>query len=150
MVELQPHRLLVDGLIAAVECKLRHDRCIPGGLRDVLDFGQCALRDIQPHADLGDALLVARDAGEMLAQADRQAALEAESCIVVGAFTGAELALQRLQLIAHVDRGLYGERGRKTEAGNRHDRLTSSSAVRGYRGWSTSPGHWRRRRSAGS
>ncbi len=62
----------------------------------------------------------ASERGRLRAQADREAAIETHARIGVGLLAGAELALQVVELGAHVDQRLHGERRAGADAGDAH------------------------------
>jgi hypothetical protein len=92
---------LILGLGRAVQHELRlRDRAF-GLLRDAAELRQRGLRQVEPHADLGDGVLVPRDRRKLRTQADGQPAVETETGIAVRLLAGAELTLQIVELFAH-------------------------------------------------
>src|SRR5690606_31200118 len=91
---------------------------------------QSGLRQIETDADQTDRIPIMVDRGELVAQADGQAAIEAEPGIAVGFLTGAQLHLQAVELAAHVEDGLQRPSRRDPDRTDAHGDLTSSSGCR--------------------
>jgi hypothetical protein len=67
------------------------------------DALQRELRHLQPKIDLADRVVERLQPGRLRAQADREAAIDTQARIGRGLLAGGELALQLVELGAHVD-----------------------------------------------
>ncbi len=89
---------------------------------EVREASKCLLREVEPHPHVGDRVVERVEPGEVRAQPDCETAVEPHTRIVVRLLTGAELALQLVELATHVDQRLNDERSLRADTGNGHIR----------------------------
>jgi hypothetical protein len=90
------------------------------------------LREIDAHVDIRDRAAVTFERREPVAQPDRETPIETYARIGVRLLAGPELALQVVELAAHVDQRLHAKRRPRTDTADAHRDLTFSSTRRAF------------------
>ncbi len=119
-VELAGRGLLIGRLSGVVDRVGRIHRHVLDRLRRSRELRQAGLRHSQPRADIGDRIVVAAHGCELAIQRDGDAASEAEPGIGRGFHARAELLLQVVELLAHVDQRLHRHGRFRADAADRH------------------------------